>query len=160
MPPIHLPQRLPCPFPAKPVDGSFREPLVPLRELLTHVAFQLQRLGGGRLLIGQERLAPLAHDFGRFAMEFVVVCSSRFCITMQNSLRVTQSIEPKHVSLTFLQMMALILFLYGVLVKDGVWIWVSIGLALAQETQPTIKNFLMLVKEKVFPDNSKKPEND
>lgn len=72
----------------------------------------------------------------------------------------TNDIESKHASLTLLQIMALILFLYGVLHNDTVSIWISIGLALAQESQPTIKKFLLLVKEKKLPDDPKKPKND
>ncbi len=64
-------------------------------------------------------------------------------------------IEPKHSYFTLIQLMALVLFLYGVLTKDAVSIWVSIALALTQEQQPTIKNFLLLVK-KILPDSSKK----
>ncbi|HLX59335.1 MAG TPA: hypothetical protein VKR83_20145 [Ktedonobacteraceae bacterium] len=55
-------------------------------------------------------------------------------------------IEQKHAYFTLIQFMALILFLYGVLYKDAVSIWVGVALALAEERQSKIKKFLSLIK--------------
>jgi hypothetical protein len=67
--------------------------------------------------------------------------------------------EQKRAYFTLIQVIALVLFLYGVLNKDAVSIGVGVALALAQEQQSTIKNFLSLVKEKTLPDNSKKSKD-
>lgn len=69
-------------------------------------------------------------------------------------------IKQKRAYLTHILVVAAIVLGYGVANKDTTFIWAAIALFLMQETQPTIKKFLLLLKKgKILSNNSRKSKD-